>query len=379
MQLTKRDLLAALAAMGAAGPVWASGQGEIAVPMRSALGRRWTPGVIDDADAVRMVFATQAQLFRVADSTVKAAHLQPLPLRSGDQRLYRAGLIGLGGAYGFRQVEVIGLPASATEPLFHVLIPVLQDAPSLYDFAAGRFVVGWAGSDDFASLRMPSVGLGREPWMRQPALDVELDGMPLRLKIDTTSPYGVSLDPAAVERLGLWNRWSGGYDRVADNEGSADRGGAVQVRRAGQLKIMDWSLDGPVVGLRGPRDGYRPVAGIDGVVGMDVLSRFAVGIEPSGWRLRLRRNPGGDAPFRHDRAGVQAAWRSGRHEVVVVDAGSPAEAAGVRVGDVAGWPDVIAAETFEWTASDPHAASVDLVVTRDGQPVPLRIALVDRL
>lgn len=366
--------------MGAAGPALARQQDEIVVPMRSALGRRWTPGVIDDADALRMVFATQAQLFRVSEATAKAANLERLPLRAGERQLYRAGLIGLGGAYGFRRVEVVGLPPAPSGALFHVQIPVLQDAPSLYDFAAGRFVVDWdAGADDFAAFRMPSASLGREPWMRLPAVEVELDGMPLRLLVDTASPYGVSLDPEAVDRLGLWNRWPGGYDRVAANEDSAEDGGSVQVRRAGRLTIMDWTFDGPVVGLRGSRDRPRRVAGIDGVVGMDVLGRFAMGIEPSGWRLRLRRNAAGDAPFRHDRSGVQAAWRGGRHEVVVVDAGSPAEAAGVRVGDVPDWPDAVAAESFEWAASDPGATSVDLVVMREGRPTPLRIALTDRL
>jgi len=375
-------MLGGLAFAGLARPSFARAE-EIVTPMRAALGRRWTPGEVDEARGLRMLFSTQAQLFRADGATVEAARLQALPLQTRDQRLYRANLIGLGGAYGFRQVEVVGLPA-ATTPLFHVHVPVLQDAPSLYDFPANRFVIGWdaASAADFSRIDMPSAGRGREPWMRLPAVDVELDGMRLRLQIDTASPYGVTLDPDAVDRLGLWGRWQGGYDRVADAERSADRGWAVQVRRAGALKLGDWTLDGPIVGLRGPRDAPRRVPGIDGLLGMDVLGRFAMGIEPDGWRLRLRPAAEPAAAFRHDRSGVQLAWRGGRDgrfEVVAVDPGSGAEAAGLKVGDVAHDLNAVQAETFEWAASDPTETSVRLTVVREGQPVPVAIDLKDRL
>lgn len=382
MQLTRRSALVGLsAAAGLIGSRAEARDAPVSVPMRRAVGVPWVSARLDDATGLRMRLATTAQLFRADERTIRAANLSLLrQLRVGDeQRMYRATQLGIGGAYGFRDIEVVASGEGAEDSLFHGAIPLMQDRPSLYDFAADRFVVGWTPEAGFVGADMAPAGGGRERWMRLPAVRVELDGVALTLLVDTASPYAVSLFPEAVKRLGLWDRWSGGYERVAADEAAGKAGHSVRVRRAGTLRILDWTLSGPVIGLSHPDGPRDQVERVDGRIGMDVLGRFAVGFEPVGWRIHARPTEGLYAPFRHDRSGLQVGRRDGEWRVLAVDEQSPAEAAGARVGDVL--PDLnrTRAAALEWEASSPDGAPLDLTLRRDGVDTPIRIVLADRL
>lgn len=382
MQPTRRSALVGLSAVaGLVGTRADARDAAVAVPMRRAVGVPWVSARLDDATGLRMRMATTAQLFRADERTIRSANLSLLrQVRVGDeQRMYRATQLGIGGAYGFRDIEVVASGEGAEDSLFHGAIPLMQDRPSLYDFATDRFVVGWTPEAGFAVADMAPAGAGRERWMRLPAVRVELDGVALTLLVDTASSYAVSLFPGAVKRLGLWDRWSGGYERVASDEAAGKAGHSVRVRRAGALKIMDWALSGPVIGLSHPDGPSEQVDRVDGRIGMDVLGRFAVGFEPGGWRIHARPTERLNAPFRHDRSGLQVGRRDGEWRVLAVDVGSPAEAAGARVGDAV--PDLnrTRAAALEWEASDPDGAPLNLTLRRDGADVPIRIVLSDRL
>lgn len=381
MQPTRRAALTGLSAAGLFASRVEARDAPVSVPMRRAVGVPWVSARLNDATGLRMRMATTAQLFRADERTIRAADLTLLrQLRVGDeQRMYRATQLGIGGAYGFRDIEVVATGEGAEDSLFHGAIPLMQDRPSLYDFAADRFVVGWSPEAGFASASMSSVGGGRERWMRLPAVRVDLDDVPLTLLVDTASPYAVSLFPETIKRLNLWDRWSGGYERVAADEAAGKAGHAVRVRRAGALRFMDWTLSGPVVGLSHPDGPGDQPDRVDGRIGMDVLGRFAVGFEPVGWRIHARATDRLNAPFRHDRSGLQVGLRDGQWRVLAVDADSPAQAAGPRVGDVL--PDLnrTSAAALEWETSNPEGAPLDLTLRRDGIDTPVRIVLADRL
>ncbi|HEY8573655.1 aspartyl protease family protein [Phenylobacterium sp.] len=69
-------------------------------------------------------------------------------------------------------------------------------------------------------------------------------------------------------------------------------------------------------------------------VGLEILSRFEVTIDFPGERLWLRPIPGAaERPFRKNRAGLSVAPAMDHIRVTHVAAGSPAQAAGWRVGD----------------------------------------------
>lgn len=378
MQTTRRTVLGAVPATALAGGAMAQGA-DVAVPMPSVFGRPWVSAVLGSARGLRFAMNTQAQLFRADRTTIRQAGLTPLPLSTDRGQLYRAELLGIGGAYGFRNIEVMQDGEGGEGVLFHGAVPLLQDQPSLYDFAGERFTPGWRPDSDFAAARMMSAGLSREAWMRAPAVEAQVDGVTLKLLIATGSPYAVSLNAHGVKRLELWDRWSGGYDRAAFFERAEDRRHSIRVRRAGALKLMDWTLPGPVLGLANPEGAGGRAPDFDGVIGMDVLGRFDLGFEPDGWRIRLRPNGALAQPFRHDRSGLQVAPRDRAWTVVSVDPGSPAEAAGARVGDRV--PDLTPRGSIglEWETSDPRGGTFDLVVERDGTRVPLQIALTDRL
>lgn len=379
MVVTRR---AALAAFGSAAlaPRAMAQDAPVIVPMQTVFGLPWVTADLNDARGLRFAMATQAGLFHADRASIRAGHLAALPLRNGrGQTLHRADLVGIGGAYGFRSVEVVEAGDGGDGVLFHGAVPLMQDRPSLYDFPAGRFTPGWTAASHFVGADMVSVGLGRERWMRKPAVQVTLDGVSLTLLIDTQSPYAVSLNGFGVKRHGLWDRWSGGYDRRAWSARDERRGHSVRVRRAGALKFMDWTLQGPVIGVSDPDGADRRDPGVDGKIGMDVLGRFALGFEPEGWRVHAKASDRLNAPFRHDRSGLQVGPRAGGMVVLAVDPGSPGEAAGARVGDRVPGLTERGADGLEWATSDPAAATFDLAVERDGTAVPLRIVLTDRL
>lgn len=378
MRTTRRALLGGLPAAALAGGTAAQGEA-IVVPMPTVFGRPWVSAVLGSARGLRLAMNTQSQLFRADQATIRQAGLTPLPLSTNRGELYRAELLGIGGAYGFRNIEVMRDGDGGEGVLFHGAVPVLQDQPSLYDFAGNGFRPGWRPDTSFAAARMASAGLSREAWMRAPAIEAQVDGVALKLLVATGSPYAVSLNAHGVKRLGLWDRWGGGYDRAAFSERAEDRGHSVRVRRAGALTLLDWTLPGPVLGLANPEGASGRAPEFDGTVGMDVLGRFDLGFEPDGWRIRLRPNAGLARPFRHDRSGLQVAPRDGAWAVVAVDAGSPAESAGARVGDRV--PELTGRGSIglEWETSDPLGGAFDLLVERDGARLPLRIALSDRI
>ena len=378
MRTTRRTVLGALPAAALAGRVHAQG-GEAGVPMSTVFGRPWTSAVLGSATGLRFALDTQAQLFRADAATVRQAGLTPLPFQAGRARLHRAELLGIGGAYGFRNIEVAEFGDGGDGVLFHGSVPLLQDLPSLYDFPASRFIPGWRPDAGFASARMPSAGGGRETWMRLPVVEVTIDGVTLRLRVATQSSYAVSLNAFGVSRHGLWDRWSGGYDRAAWFQRAEARGHSVRIRRAERLRFMDWTLPGAVIGLANPEGETGRHPGVDGTIGMDVLGRFALGFEPDGWRVRARPSDALGRAFRHDRSGLQVARRDGAWTVVKVDAGSPAEIAGARVGDRVPNLTGRGADGLEWATSDPDANVFELSVMRDGAAVPLVLALRDRL
>lgn len=70
-------------------------------------------------------------------------------------------------------------------------------------------------------------------------------------------------------------------------------------------------------------------------VGLEILSRFKVTVDFAGGRLWLQPIPGAvDLPFRKNRAGIAVVAEPGRVRITHVAPGSPAEAAGWRVGDL---------------------------------------------
>lgn len=122
--------------------------------------------------------------------------------------------------------------------------------------------------------------------------------------------------PTAILGRGLSGPVNGKVDRIA----ALDLGGAV---------LRDVVASFPVSEHQNPR-GLDSLAGN---LGSEVLRRFRTTFDYKGQRMVLQPNRAFDEPFRFDRSGLRLLAAEAL-EVEGVMAGSPAEASGVRVGDV---------------------------------------------
>jgi len=166
----------------------------------------------------------------------------------------------------------------------------------------------------------------------------------------------------------------------------ADSRGLLAGRRVStQLSVgADGAQEGALVSLDGVEVGGLSLDGVPTVaaaelashapanVGLAVLSRFHLTIDFAGDRIWLKPYPGAtEAPFRKNRSGLGLAPDQGRLRVTHVGAGSPAEAAGWRVGEaivaIDGQPiaaDYIAGPQSRWNTAP--AGSVVTLSMADG-------------
>lgn len=168
----------------------------------------------------------------------------------------------------------------------------------------------------------------------RPVVEVELDGRPLRLLVDTGAHVGLILSGAAARAVGI-------DDRTLPEVGTFRTTlGPMQVRftEVGALALGGLAV-GPVPTFVSPRGWYNIAGETDSVLGYDVLSRFLVRIDYPRKRLWLRRESH-EVPFLGaDYASMRAAGALVREDalgeifVLAVHAGGVAERRGVRRGD----------------------------------------------
>lgn len=113
-------------------------------------------------------------------------------------------------------------------------------------------------------------------------------------------------------------------------------GGAIHGRlaRARSLRLGGIALAAPALRVLEDDEGALATPGLAGNIGGAVLGRFLVTFDYARRTVWLAPNARIEAPFAVDRSGLRIHAHREGFEVVAVMAGSPAEAAGLRVGDV---------------------------------------------
>lgn len=151
--------------------------------------------------------------------------------------------------------------------------------PVEFDFDAAELRVHEAGQPDFTAYTMlSSRRLSPGSADHRVMVDVTLDGMPLRLLVDTGASAEISLNSACVQRLKLWNR----YPVLASGH-TVDINSARVRRRT--VKVPDFRLGAfaiaaTPVSLAPP--GVQRSDASDGVIGMRTLRRFAICFDGEG-------------------------------------------------------------------------------------------------
>ncbi|NKB90330.1 MAG: PDZ domain-containing protein [Acidobacteria bacterium] len=155
---------------------------------------------------------------------------------------------------------------------------------------------------------------------------------PARLLVDTGAGHALSVEPSAVPPGAALTDLIIGWGSNGVARGDIGRVDALQL---GTVSIADVITSFPA-GRPWARIGAAQDEILHGNVGQQVLQRFRVIFDAPGGRLILEPGPDLHAPFAFDTTGLALApWSPGTEslEIAEVIPGSPAEEAGVRIGD----------------------------------------------
>jgi len=183
------------------------------------------------------------------------------------------------------------------------------------------------------------------------------------LNVSTAGPHNLRIPEGAVAA-------SLGFGIQGEIRGHFGRVPSVEV---GGYRIPD-----VVCGFTSPEEGWGSYH--EAMIGLELLSHFNLVFDYPGGRMFIEPNHAFTEPFEYDMSGMALRkLEENRLEVVRVTPGSPAEAAGLRVGDeVARIQGIAAAEYDAW---DLHAALreeggvVRLIVVRDGRETDVLLTL----
>jgi hypothetical protein len=342
--ISRRALLAALAAL----PML--GRGALAAPAGRVGGARillrdnrlWiqvrfgTRGpfafIIDTGAAINLIRADVAR--RLGLPELRPVHLagvgglQQFMLR--EARDVTLGTTNVGTVrFGAYDGEALPIHREAAGALSASMLTV---ADTDLDFDAGEWRIYPDDRGDRAgftrlesSIRQSASAPGATPIL----VDVELDGRPYRLQLDTGAPIGIALWPGATRRSGLWNERT--PFSPARRRGIGGVGAPTRLVRAGALRLGDMTFERPLVSLTDPdtRDHAQ-----DGLLGLPLIGLMNLSTDLSAGRLWARRNARPPEPERYGLAGLWVEEGQGGLVVTQLSPQSPAAEAGLAVGDV---------------------------------------------
>lgn len=218
---------------------------------------------------------------------------------------------------------------------------------------------------------------------RAPVLNGELDGIPLRLWLDTGSRNSLSLSSPFVRTHHLLEKYHASEEAVL----GWGLGGPGRARpaRLGVLRMGDIKVTGLVGDLSSTDKGALALADYGAILGGGVLRRFSMGIDYNTKRLYLVPNAESTQSDAFDRSGLWLQAEDGALRVADVAPTSAGARAGLRRDDcivmIAGEP--IAARILgDWRAllrERPVGTRVGIRYLRDGRQMDTELVLADRV
>lgn len=162
---------------------------------------------------------------------------------------------------------------------------------------------------------------------RKISATVMLDGHPIRCILDTGAPGRLMLNQASARRLGLWND-DRPFAPIRPN-GIAGTGPVARIVRVGALEMGGAREERPLVTLLGNSLSNE----FDGILGLSFIRRFNLSIDTRRRQLWVQPSRQTVSPQRYALSGLWIDHDGDRMSVAAVGTGSPAAAAGIRVGD----------------------------------------------
>ncbi|MBS0456857.1 MAG: aspartyl protease family protein [Proteobacteria bacterium] len=218
---------------------------------------------------------------------------------------------------------------------------------------------------------------------RIPIVTGTLDGLPMRMSVDTGSRSSLTLHSPFVRAHDLIAR----YHAAPESVNGWGVGGAARSRpaRFGTLTIGDVRIDGVAGDMTIGNTGGFTDPNLTGNLGGGVLKRFDVAFDYAHQTMYLKPNASADAPDVFDRSGLWLLTDGDALDVVDVAQNSAAQQAGMKVGDrivsIGGKP--VGAHTLaDWRqilCVTPARTRLALDYLRGGKQQSVALVLADRI
>jgi len=295
-----------------------------------------------------------------------------------------------------KQLAVGGLQVSA--PVFYIF-----EMPGLADIEGADFdgVVGfelfhrYVVKIDYAAKKLtlaepgalaPSATAMKLPFVlsgKMPLVEGTIDGTPARFTIDTGARNAITANAPFTQKHGLVAKYKPAFETVTGwGVGGPVKAWPVRFHEVtlGPAKLRDVAGD-----LYTGTQGAHADPDSDANLGGGILHRFVVTFDYANRTMYLEPIAGLPESEPYDRVGMFVKRAAGSFEVLAVTAKSPAERAGVKVGDrivaIGGAP--VAADSLpEWRRrfrEDKPGTKVPITVERAGKTITATIVLAEQL
>ncbi len=397
MRTSRRGALTGLGAVtlgvAAGGTTAVASSQEAVVPFELTYNQAWTAVKLDGHGWYKFLIDTGAAFFSIDDGIAQGIALKR---RSSEDIVGAVGHRYL-NSYIVQDVNIANVVHDANEGMFGMnahlggiqgLVPAALLGVVRFDFVQKRMHL----SKGVASRPDGFVAVAREGGRTRegsrvkeygdprPQIRVTLDGHPLRLWIDTGAQSGLYLFSEYVARSGLWDAY--GKPDSQPVEGVTG-GGMARYVKAGTLDVGGVKFESPHMSMQDPTERGRAMLSqegqADGLLGMELLRRLDLVIDPYGSEVFLRPNALFNDVERRNRAGLLVRLVDGKPTAVEVTEGSPAWKAGVRQGDMvvgyAGGDSSVSG--LMWLLSGPAGSTVVIELSQSGQTKQVAIVLED--
>jgi hypothetical protein len=230
---------------------------------------------------------------------------------------------------GNQTFYVLDIPDDAGTPQLAVGWELMQILAVEMDFGGNEITFfdgghfSYSGKGEAVPLYLHTSGNGID-------VDATVDGIKGRFLVDSGNQIGTFLSSVFVTQNDLVKKFNALY-RGYNGRGFGGDSPPAWYVRLHSIQLGSLKIDGPVARLQTANDSFNDK--LAGNIGQDILRRFIVTVDCKHAAMYLEKTPLWNEPAVFNRTGMIVDYSHGSDEIKTVFPGSPAEAAGLKLGD----------------------------------------------